>query len=86
MVEVPGVDMSEINSWQSTSAGFISIKNNGELWGFGGNWNGQLAIDPNQQIQNTVNTIDINGDGLGGINSVDNISVANTLRILGIIK
>ena len=81
MVEVPGVDMSQVNSWQSSSAGFISIKNNGELWGFGGNWKGQLAVDPNQQIQNTMNTIDINGDDLGGINSVDNISEANTLRL-----
>ena len=83
MVEVPGVDMSQVNSWQSSWAGFISIKNNGELWGFGGNWKGQLAVDPNQQIQNTMNTIDINGDDLGGINSVDNISEANTLRIVG---
>ena len=83
MIEVPGVDMTEVNSWQSSWAGFISIKNNGELWGFGGNWKGQLAIDPNEQIQNTMNTIDVNDDGLGGINNVDTISEENTLRIEG---
>tara|TARA_B110000967_G_C18897995_1_gene572222 strand:+ start:721 stop:5196 length:4476 start_codon:yes stop_codon:yes gene_type:complete len=83
MTEIPGVDMTEINTWQSSWAGFISIKNNGELWGFGGNWRGQLATDPNEQKQNTMNTIDINGDGLGGINNVDNISEANALRVQG---
>ena len=83
MIEVPGVDITEINTWQSSWGGFISIKNNGELWGFGGNWKGQLAIDPNEQIQNTTNTIDVNNDGLGGINNVDNISEANTLRVQG---
>ena len=83
MIEVPVVDMTEVNYWQSSWAGFISIKNNGELWGFGGNWKGQLAIDPNEQIQNTMNTIDVNDDGLGGINNVDTISEENTLRIEG---
>ena len=83
MIEVPGVDITEINSWQSSWGGFISIKNNGELWGFGGNWKGQLAIDPSEQIQNTMNTIDVNDDGFGGINNVDNISEANTLRVQG---
>tara|TARA_B110000211_G_scaffold41852_1_gene43494 strand:+ start:593 stop:5065 length:4473 start_codon:yes stop_codon:yes gene_type:complete len=83
MTEIPGVDMTEINKWQSSWAGFISIKNNGELWGFGGNWNGQLATDPGEQITNTMNTIDVNDDGLGGINNVDNISEANTLRVQG---
>ncbi|MDB4064857.1 Ig-like domain-containing protein, partial [Flavobacteriaceae bacterium] len=83
MTEIPGVDMTEINKWQSSWAGFISIKNNGELWGFGGNWKGQLAIDPGEQITNTMNTIDVNDDGLGGINNVDNISEANTLRVQG---
>ena len=83
MTEIPGVDMSEINTWQSSWAGFISIKNNGELWGFGGNWNGQLGIGPDQQFQKTTNTIDVNEDGLGGINSIDNISEVSTLRFSG---
>ena len=83
MTEVPVVDMSEINTWQSSWGGFISIKNNGELWGFGGNWKGQLARSPDVQWQNTVNTIDINEDGLGGINSIDNISEANASRFSG---
>ena len=83
MTEIPGVDMSEVNTWQSSWGGFISIKNNGELWGFGGNWKGQLAISPNTQSQNTANTIDINEDGLGGINSIDNISEVSTLRFSG---
>jgi len=83
MTEIPGVDVSEINTWQSSWGGFISIKNNGELWGFGGNWKGQLGIGPNQQIQKTMNTIDVNEDGLGGINNIDNISDANILRAQG---
>ncbi len=83
MTEIPGVDMSEIESWQSSYAGFIAIQKNGELWGFGGNWQGQLARSPNTQIQNTMNTIDIDNDGLGGIHSVDNISESNALRIEG---
>ena len=83
MTEIPGVDMSEVNTWQSSWAGFISIKNNGELWGFGGNWKGQLGINPGQQLQNTMNTIDTNEDGLGGINSIDNISEVSTLRFSG---
>jgi alpha-tubulin suppressor-like RCC1 family protein len=83
MTEIPGVDVSEINTWQSSWAGFISIKNNGELWGFGGNWKGQLGIDGGKQSENTRNTIDLNGDGLGGINNIDNISDANILRAQG---
>ena len=83
MTEIPGVDMSEIESWQSSYAGFIAIQKNGELWGFGGNWQGQLARSPNTQIKNTMNTIDIDNDGLGGIHSVDNISESNALRIEG---
>ena len=83
MTEVPGVDISEIETWQSSWAGFISIKKNGELWGFGGNWNGQLARNPNTQMQNTMHTVDINNDGFGGINSVDNISEANVSRFSG---
>jgi alpha-tubulin suppressor-like RCC1 family protein len=83
MTEIPGVDVSEINTWQSSWAGFISIKNNGELWGFGGNWKGQLGVNPDEQFQNTMNTIDVNEDGLGGINNIDNISDANILRAQG---
>jgi alpha-tubulin suppressor-like RCC1 family protein len=83
MTEIPGVDVSEINTWQSSWAGFISIKNNGELWGFGGNWKGQLGISPSEQNKNTRNTIDLNGDNLGGINQVYNISQADPLRVSG---
>ena len=83
MTEIPGVNMSEIESWQSSYAGFISIKKNGELWGFGGNWQGQLARSPNTQIKNTMNIMDTNNDGAGGIHSVDNISESNSLRIEG---
>jgi alpha-tubulin suppressor-like RCC1 family protein len=83
MTEIPGVDVSEINTWQSSWAGFISIKNNGELWGFGGNWKGQLGIDGGKQSENTRNTIDLNGDNLGGINQVYTISQADPLRDSG---
>ena len=83
MTEIPGVDMSEIKTWQSSWAGFISIKNNGELWGFGGNWKGQLAIGPDEQNRNTRNTIDVDGDNLGGINQVYNISPADPLKVSG---
>ena len=74
MTEIPGVVMSDINTWQGSWAGVLAIKNNGELWGFGGNWIGQMGIDPNAQINNTRNTIDTNGDGFGGIHQIDNIN------------
>lgn len=83
MTEIPGFDMSEIKQWTCTWVGIIAIKNNGELWGFGANWAGQLGLEPQQQIDLTRNTIDLNGDGLGGINSVDNISAADPNRASG---
>ena len=61
--------------------GIIAIKNNGELWGFGANWVGQLGIGPQQQVEITRNTIDLNGDGLGGINSVNNVSAADAFAV-----
>ena len=83
MTEIPGFDMSEIKQWTCTWVGIIAIKNNGELWGFGANWVGQLGIGPQQQVEITRNTIDLNGDGLGGINSVNNVSAADANRSIG---
>ena len=83
MSEIPGFDMSEIKQWTCTWVGIIAIKNNGELWGFGANWVGQLGIGPQQQVEITRNTIDLNGDGLGGINSVNNVSAADANRSIG---
>ena len=83
MIEIPRFDMSEIKQWTCTWVGIIAIKNNGELWGFGANWVGQLGIGPQQQVEITRNTIDLNGDGLGGINSVNNVSAADANRSIG---
>ena len=83
MTEIPGFDMSEIKQWTCTWVGIIAIKNNGELWGFGANWVGQLGIGPQQQVEITRNTIDLNGDGLGGINGVNNVSAADANRSIG---
>ena len=40
------------------------------------------GLEPQQQIDITRNTIGLNGDGLGGINSVDNISAADANRAI----
>ena len=64
---------------------FYIYKNNGELWGFGVIGR-TISCRPKSTNTKYNEYNDINGDDLGGINSVDNISEANTLRIVGNIK